>query len=140
MIIKQSFWTSPLQELTPTVEEVFGSFWPSTRKVYFSLKYVVFLLLPSSSVKCDKANLTGVFKMDTPRVTTYYELMVCLSIFSWHSFFSFRNGVPHTDQSEETRIWHRRDNSRWVNVHYHRSGTALSRPTYHMTDNLKSHN
>jgi calcium/calmodulin-dependent protein kinase (CaM kinase) II len=47
-----------------------------------------------------------------------------------------KQGVPHTDQSEETRIWHRRDNSRWVNVHYHRSGAALSRPT----DTSKNHN
>ena len=39
-----------------------------------------------------------------------------------------RNGHPHTHQSEETRIWHRRD-GRWVNVHFHRSiATADSNP------------
>uniref|UniRef100_A0A3B5Q0G3 calcium/calmodulin-dependent protein kinase n=1 Tax=Xiphophorus maculatus TaxID=8083 RepID=A0A3B5Q0G3_XIPMA len=31
------------------------------------------------------------------------------------------NGMPRTMQSEETRIWHRRD-SKWQNIHFHRSG------------------
>ena len=39
----------------------------------------------------------------------------------------FRNGIPHTEQSEETRIWHRRD-GRWVNVHFHRSASLVSAP------------
>ena len=40
----------------------------------------------------------------------------------------FRNGQPHTHQSEETRIWHKRD-GRWVNVHFHRSNaTSDSNP------------
>jgi len=38
-----------------------------------------------------------------------------------------KHGAPHTEQTEETRIWHRRDGGRWVNVHFHRSaGTASS--------------
>ncbi|XP_072232789.1 calcium/calmodulin-dependent protein kinase type II delta chain-like [Leuresthes tenuis] len=32
------------------------------------------------------------------------------------------NGKPRTMQSEETRIWHRRD-SMWQNIHFHRSGS-----------------
>uniref|UniRef100_A0A8D0CZV3 calcium/calmodulin-dependent protein kinase n=1 Tax=Sander lucioperca TaxID=283035 RepID=A0A8D0CZV3_SANLU len=32
------------------------------------------------------------------------------------------NGMPRTMQSEETRIWHRRD-SKWQNIHFHRSGS-----------------
>ncbi|XP_054912367.1 calcium/calmodulin-dependent protein kinase type II delta 1 chain isoform X1 [Poeciliopsis prolifica] len=32
------------------------------------------------------------------------------------------NGMPRTIQSEETRIWHRRD-SKWQNIHFHRSGS-----------------
>ncbi|CAG14209.1 unnamed protein product, partial [Tetraodon nigroviridis] len=31
-------------------------------------------------------------------------------------------GRPRTTQSEETRIWHRRD-GKWQNVHVHRSGS-----------------
>ena len=45
-----------------------------------------------------------------------------------HTYFQihcFRNGIPHTEQSEETRIWHRRD-GRWVNVHFHRSASLVS--------------
>uniref|UniRef100_A0A8C9YRU3 calcium/calmodulin-dependent protein kinase n=1 Tax=Sander lucioperca TaxID=283035 RepID=A0A8C9YRU3_SANLU len=32
------------------------------------------------------------------------------------------NGMPRTMQSEETRIWHRRD-SKWQNIHFHRSAS-----------------
>ena len=42
-------------------------------------------------------------------------------------YYTFRNGIPHTEQSEETRIWHRRD-GRWVNVHFHRSAALVSAP------------
>jgi len=46
-----------------------------------------------------------------------------------------KNGLPHTHQSEETRIWHRRD-ARWVNVHFHRSiATADSNPFILKTTN-----
>uniref|UniRef100_A0A3Q2Z9C9 calcium/calmodulin-dependent protein kinase n=1 Tax=Kryptolebias marmoratus TaxID=37003 RepID=A0A3Q2Z9C9_KRYMA len=31
------------------------------------------------------------------------------------------NGMPRTMQSEETRVWHRRD-GKWQNIHFHRSG------------------
>ncbi|XP_051993930.1 calcium/calmodulin-dependent protein kinase type II delta 2 chain-like isoform X7 [Xyrauchen texanus] len=31
------------------------------------------------------------------------------------------NGMPRTMQSEETRVWHRRD-GKWLNIHFHRSG------------------
>ncbi|XP_024906686.1 calcium/calmodulin-dependent protein kinase type II subunit delta [Pteropus alecto] len=34
-------------------------------------------------------------------------------------------GVPKTMQSEETRVWHRRD-GKWQNVHFHRSGSPKS--------------
>uniref|UniRef100_A0A3B5QAX3 calcium/calmodulin-dependent protein kinase n=1 Tax=Xiphophorus maculatus TaxID=8083 RepID=A0A3B5QAX3_XIPMA len=38
------------------------------------------------------------------------------------------NGMPRTMQSEETRIWHRRD-SKWQNIHFHRSGSlTLTKP------------
>ena len=36
--------------------------------------------------------------------------------------FCFRLGHAHTTQAEETRVWHRRD-GRWLNVHFHRSGS-----------------
>ncbi|XP_067117689.1 calcium/calmodulin-dependent protein kinase type II delta 1 chain isoform X1 [Osmerus mordax] len=32
------------------------------------------------------------------------------------------SGAPRTMQSEETRIWHRRD-GKWQNIHFHRSGS-----------------
>jgi len=38
-----------------------------------------------------------------------------------------KQGNAHTQQSEETRIWHRRD-GRWVNVHFHRSNATPAIP------------
>uniref|UniRef100_A0A3Q2X4I4 calcium/calmodulin-dependent protein kinase n=1 Tax=Haplochromis burtoni TaxID=8153 RepID=A0A3Q2X4I4_HAPBU len=41
------------------------------------------------------------------------------------------SGMPRTMQSEETRIWHRRD-SKWQNIHFHRSGS----PTIPTKENI----
>lgn len=44
-----------------------------------------------------------------------------------------RQGVAHSSQCEETRVWHKRDN-KWQNVHFHRSTNAPSytfAPTAH---------
>ena len=38
-----------------------------------------------------------------------------------------RQGQAHTQQSEETRVWYRRD-GKWQNVHFHRSGTSPAFP------------
>jgi len=38
-----------------------------------------------------------------------------------------KQGIPTTSQSEETRIWQRRD-GRWVNVHFHRSNSTCNNP------------
>uniref|UniRef100_A0A8D3BRS2 calcium/calmodulin-dependent protein kinase n=1 Tax=Scophthalmus maximus TaxID=52904 RepID=A0A8D3BRS2_SCOMX len=39
------------------------------------------------------------------------------------------NGMPRTMQSEETRIWQRRD-SKWQNIHFHRSGSHFIGTVY----------
>ncbi|CAB3369402.1 Hypothetical predicted protein [Cloeon dipterum] len=39
--------------------------------------------------------------------------------------FVDRQGQAHTQQSEETRVWHKRD-GKWQNVHFHRSGSGSS--------------
>ncbi|XP_022239922.1 calcium/calmodulin-dependent protein kinase type II delta chain-like isoform X2 [Limulus polyphemus] len=36
-----------------------------------------------------------------------------------------KSGVAHTQQSEETRVWHKKD-GKWQNVHFHRSGSGSS--------------
>lgn len=35
-----------------------------------------------------------------------------------------KQGVAHTHQSEESRVWHKRDN-KWQNVHFHRSAVTV---------------
>ncbi|XP_049271681.1 calcium/calmodulin-dependent protein kinase type II alpha chain isoform X45 [Rhipicephalus sanguineus] len=34
-----------------------------------------------------------------------------------------RSGIPRTRQTEETRVWHRKD-TKWQNIHFHRSGNS----------------
>ncbi|XP_061929676.1 calcium/calmodulin-dependent protein kinase type II delta chain isoform X8 [Apis cerana] len=38
-----------------------------------------------------------------------------------------KQGVAHTHQSEESRVWHKRDN-KWQNVHFHRSAVTGPSP------------
>ena len=40
---------------------------------------------------------------------------------------SFRQGHAFTSQSEETRIWQKKD-GRWYNVHFHRSNSTCNNP------------
>ncbi|XP_018593741.1 calcium/calmodulin-dependent protein kinase type II delta 2 chain isoform X2 [Scleropages formosus] len=40
------------------------------------------------------------------------------------------NGMPRTMQSEETRVWRRRD-GKWHSLHFHRSGTPMVPSHYH---------
>ncbi|XP_076368409.1 calcium/calmodulin-dependent protein kinase type II delta chain-like isoform X2 [Tachypleus tridentatus] len=39
-----------------------------------------------------------------------------------------KSGIAHTQQSEETRVWHKKD-GKWQNVHFHRSGSGSSQYT-----------
>ena len=54
------------------------------------------------------------------------------SMFNRHPLIptSSRLGVARTTQSEETRVWHRRD-GRWLNVHFHRSGALAAAAAQH---------
>ncbi|NXE36374.1 KCC2D kinase, partial [Ptilorrhoa leucosticta] len=47
---------------------------------------------------------------------------VCFCSAHSHITGHLRDGMPKTMQSEETRVWHRRD-GKWQNVHFHRSGS-----------------
>ncbi|XP_058801253.1 calcium/calmodulin-dependent protein kinase type II alpha chain isoform X18 [Phymastichus coffea] len=44
-----------------------------------------------------------------------------------------KHGVAHTQQSEESRVWHKKDN-KWQNVHFHRS--AVTGPSPFVFNNL----
>nr|CAD7573347.1 unnamed protein product [Timema californicum] len=44
-------------------------------------------------------------------------------------FLDSSQGQARTQQSEETRVWHKRDN-KWQNVHFHRSGASSSPFTF----------
>ncbi|NXS72508.1 KCC2D kinase, partial [Pandion haliaetus] len=54
----------------------------------------------------------------------YMCFSVCFCCAHSHTIGHYMDGsgMPKTMQSEETRVWHRRD-GKWQNVHFHRSGS-----------------
>uniref|UniRef100_A0A3Q1GZF0 calcium/calmodulin-dependent protein kinase n=1 Tax=Anabas testudineus TaxID=64144 RepID=A0A3Q1GZF0_ANATE len=56
-----------------------------------------------------------------PHVHLIGEEAACIAYIRLTQYID-SNGMPRTMQSEETRIWHRRD-SKWQNIHFHRSGS-----------------
>lgn len=48
-------------------------------------------------------------------------ILKCIQLDNVTFCLSFRDGLPATQQSEETRVWQRKD-GKWQNVHFHRSG------------------
>ncbi|XP_067672572.1 calcium/calmodulin-dependent protein kinase type II subunit delta-like isoform X8 [Haliotis asinina] len=57
-----------------------------------------------------------------PHVHLLGEDAACIAYIRLTQYID-RNGLPVTMQSEETRIWQRKD-GKWQNVHFHRSGSA----------------
>lgn len=49
------------------------------------------------------------------------------------------NGTPRTAQSEETRVWHRRD-GKWQIVHFHRSGSPSTLTKWEQVQMLQAQN
>ncbi|XP_023933560.1 calcium/calmodulin-dependent protein kinase type II subunit beta isoform X2 [Lingula anatina] len=56
-----------------------------------------------------------------PHVHLLGEDAACIAYIRLTQYID-KNGLPKTMQSEETRVWQRRDDSKWQNVHFHRSG------------------
>ncbi|XP_016967296.1 calcium/calmodulin-dependent protein kinase type II alpha chain isoform X1 [Drosophila biarmipes] len=57
-----------------------------------------------------------------PHVHLLGEEAACIAYVRLTQYID-KQGHAHTHQSEETRVWHKRDN-KWQNVHFHRSATA----------------
>uniref|UniRef100_A0A8C5DZF2 Calcium/calmodulin-dependent protein kinase type II subunit alpha n=1 Tax=Gouania willdenowi TaxID=441366 RepID=A0A8C5DZF2_GOUWI len=57
-----------------------------------------------------------------PHIHLVGEEAACIAYIRVTQFID-ANGAPRTAQSEETRVWHRRD-GKWQIVHFHRSGSA----------------
>ncbi|KAK0143177.1 Calcium/calmodulin-dependent protein kinase type II delta chain [Merluccius polli] len=56
-----------------------------------------------------------------PHVHLIGEDAACIAYIRLTQYID-HGGAPRTMQSEETRIWHRRD-GKWQNIHFHRSGS-----------------
>ncbi|EDW99347.2 uncharacterized protein Dyak_GE14490 [Drosophila yakuba] len=57
-----------------------------------------------------------------PHVHLLGEEAACIAYVRLTQYID-KQGHAHTHQSEETRVWHKRDN-KWQNVHFHRSASA----------------
>lgn len=57
-----------------------------------------------------------------PHVHLLGEEAACIAYVRLTQYID-KDGHAHTHQSEETRVWHKRDN-KWQNVHFHRSTTG----------------
>ncbi|XP_064818277.1 calcium/calmodulin-dependent protein kinase type II delta 1 chain-like isoform X2 [Oncorhynchus masou masou] len=56
-----------------------------------------------------------------PHVHLIAENAACIAYIRLSQYMD-AGGMPRTMQSEETRVWHRRE-GRWQNIHFHRSGS-----------------
>ncbi|XP_071264459.1 calcium/calmodulin-dependent protein kinase type II delta 2 chain isoform X1 [Salvelinus alpinus] len=56
-----------------------------------------------------------------PHVHLIAENAACIAYIRLSQYMD-AGGMPRTMQSEETRVWHRRD-GKWQNIHFHRSGS-----------------
>uniref|UniRef100_A0A7N5ZXN4 calcium/calmodulin-dependent protein kinase n=1 Tax=Anabas testudineus TaxID=64144 RepID=A0A7N5ZXN4_ANATE len=63
-----------------------------------------------------------------PHVHLIGENAACIAYIRLTQYMD-TSGMPRTMQSEETRVWHRRD-GKWQNIHFHRSGSPTrARPS-----------
>jgi len=56
-----------------------------------------------------------------PHVILLGEDAACVAYVRLTQFVD-KNGVPHSQQNEETRVWAKKD-GKWQNVHFHRSSS-----------------
>ncbi|XP_029603810.1 calcium/calmodulin-dependent protein kinase type II delta 1 chain-like [Salmo trutta] len=56
-----------------------------------------------------------------PHVHLIAENAACIAYIRLSQYMDV-GGMPRTMQSEETRVWHRRE-GKWQNIHFHRSGS-----------------
>uniref|UniRef100_A0A669D9L4 calcium/calmodulin-dependent protein kinase n=1 Tax=Oreochromis niloticus TaxID=8128 RepID=A0A669D9L4_ORENI len=59
-----------------------------------------------------------------PHVHLIGENAACIAYIRLTQYMD-SSGMPRTMQSEETRVWHRRD-GKWQNIHFHRSGSPIA--------------
>lgn len=96
---------------------------PTEVNLDFSLLYVwpSFMFLPCSLSALSKSNKPIHTIILNPHVHLVGDDAACIAYIRLTQYMD-GSGMPKTMQSEETRVWHRRD-GKWQNVHFHRSGS-----------------
>uniref|UniRef100_A0A1A8D230 Calcium/calmodulin-dependent protein kinase (CaM kinase) II delta 2 n=1 Tax=Nothobranchius kadleci TaxID=1051664 RepID=A0A1A8D230_NOTKA len=103
-------------------EAVLGYFIRLCKRCYFL--YFLYNLLFAALSKGNKPVHTILLN---PHVHLIGENAACIAYIRLTQYMDC-SGMPRTMQSEETRVWHRRD-GKWQNIHFHRSG-APSIPSH----------
>lgn len=94
-----------------------------TRKQYLEEFYNGILITVSSlsfPLALSKGNKPVHTILLNPHVHLIGEDAACIAYIRLTQYMD-GSGMPRTMQSEETRVWHRRD-GKWLNIHFHRSG------------------
>jgi len=84
------------------------------------MKLMVLRVLPVLSKNSKPIHTTIL----NPHVHVIGEDAACIAYIRLTQYIDGQ-GRPRTTQSEETRVWHRRD-GKWLNVHYHCSGAPAA--------------
>lgn len=91
--------------------------WMENALVSLSPCYKLLVTLPALS----KGNKPVHTILLNPHVHLIGENAACIAYIRLTQYMDV-SGMPRTMQSEETRVWHRRE-GKWQNIHFHRSGS-----------------
>lgn len=120
--LSQKLWETWWRDMTSTgstLRTVFRLISFHTRKQYLGIFTSVFWS-PYYLLALSKGNKPVHTILLNPHVHLIGEDAACIAYIRLTQYMDV-SGMPRTMQSEETRVWHRRD-GKWLNIHFHRSG------------------
>ncbi len=121
--LSQKLWETWWRVMTSTgstLRMVSRSISFHTQNLRVLLQYFDYRISLSSSLALSKGNKPVHTILLNPHVHLIGEDAACIAYIRLTQYMD-GNGMPRTMQSEETRVWHRRD-GKWLNIHFHRSG------------------
>lgn len=112
-------WWRGMTSTGSTLRTVFRS---RTFQSWWALYYncILIAVFLSSPLALSKGNKPVHTILLNPHVHLIGEDAACIAYIRLTQYMD-GSGMPRTMQSEETRVWHRRD-GKWLNIHFHRSG------------------
>ncbi len=121
--LSQKLWETWWRVMTSTgstLRMVSRSISFHTQNLRVLLQYFDYRISLSFPLALSKGNKPVHTILLNPHVHLIGEDAACIAYIRLTQYMD-GNGMPRTMQSEETRVWHRRD-GKWLNIHFHRSG------------------